>query len=126
MSRYRTYKNGITGYRYKGYYIIRGEQKGQFQIWQEDKSVYQDGIYNGEDCEWIIDMALATSEEMSLIRKLYGMTIYQINQLRTKLDIKSQNSQLTPIESAVFVWAPKIIRRKAKDRPMTIGRQNNG
>lgn len=31
MARYRTYKNGITGHRYKGYYIIRGNEKGFLQ-----------------------------------------------------------------------------------------------
>ena len=30
MARYRTYKNGITGHRYNGYYIIKGETKGTF------------------------------------------------------------------------------------------------
>ena len=37
MAKYRTYKNGITGHRYKGYYIIKGETKGKFAIWN-DKS----------------------------------------------------------------------------------------
>ena len=27
MAKYRTYKNGITGHRYKGYYIIKGAMK---------------------------------------------------------------------------------------------------
>ena len=36
MAKYRTYKNGITGHRYKGYYIIKGETKGKFAIWNED------------------------------------------------------------------------------------------
>ena len=34
MAKYRTYKNGITGHRYKGYYIIKGETKGKFAIWK--------------------------------------------------------------------------------------------
>ena len=27
MARYRTYKNGITGHKYRGLYIIKGEEK---------------------------------------------------------------------------------------------------
>ena len=46
MAKYRTYKNGITGHRYKGYYIIKGETKGKFAIWNEDKTVFKDNIYN--------------------------------------------------------------------------------
>ena len=71
MSLYRTYKNGITGRRYKGFYIIKGEKKGKFAIWREDKSVFKDEIYDYDECEWIIDKETADLETKVMMKMLY-------------------------------------------------------
>ena len=101
MAKYRTYKNGITGHRYKGYYIIKGETKGKFAIWNEDKTVFKDNIYDYEDCEWIIDKETVDHSDMVMIKMLYEKEIHELSAL------KSQN---------LYNWVEKVRKRKAEDR----------
>ncbi len=116
MARYRTYKNGITGHRYRGYYIVRGTEKGKFQIWNEDKSIYKEDIYDFEECEWIIDKAIANDEEMELIKKLYGMEIYKLSSIFIELMEKKKMQGLDSKSKDLYKWVEKIRGRKAKDR----------
>ena len=116
MARYRTYKNGIVGHRYKGYYIIRGAEKGKFQIWNEDKSIYKDNIYDYEECEWIIDKDTATADEKEMIKKLYGMEIYKLSALLIELMKKKEGQGLDSEKKALYEWVGKVRGRKAKDR----------
>ena len=55
MARYREYKNGIFGHRYNGFYIIRGESKGNFKIVDKDNKDVLTGLLDFEDCAWQID-----------------------------------------------------------------------
>lgn len=116
MARYRTYKNGITGHKYSGYYIIRGEKKGKFQIWKEDKSVYQDNVYDYDECEWIIDKDTVSDEEMLIIKKLYGMEIYQLSSLFVELMQKKEREGLDRRSTDLYKWVEKVRKRKAEDR----------
>ena len=116
MARYRTYKNGITGHRYRGYYIIKGEKKGLFQIWKNDKTVYQDHIYDYDECEWIIDKATVSDEEMSMIKQLYEMEIYQLSSLFIELMQKKEREGLDQKDLALYKWVKKVRKRKAEDR----------
>ena len=116
MARYRTYKNGITGHRYQGYYIIKGDQKGLFQIWRQDKTVFQDHIYDYDECEWIIDKATASDETMSIIKQLYGMEIYQLSSLLVELMQKKEQAGLDTKNAELYKWVEKIRKRKAEDR----------
>lgn len=117
MARYRTYKNGITGHRYKGYYIIKGEEKGLFQIWREDKTIYQDKIYDYDECEWIIDKVTVSDEEMLTIKQLYAMEIYQLSSLLVDLmQKKEREGDLDSKSKALYKWVEKVRKRKAEDR----------
>ncbi len=116
MARYRTYKNGITGHRYQGYYIIKGEQKGLFQIWKEDKTVFQDHIYDYDECEWIIDKVTASNEEMSIIKQLYEMEIYQLSSLFVELMQKKEREGLDMKNKELYKWVEKVRKRKAENR----------
>lgn len=116
MGRYRTYKNGITGHKYKGYYIIQGKKKGLFQIWNEDKSVFQDNILDYDECEWIIDKATATESDRKLMELLYEKEIYQLSILFIELMQKKENEGLDPEDMDLYKWTEKIRKRKVKDR----------
>ena len=116
MARYRTYKNGITGHRYNGYYIIKGETKGLFEIWNEDKTVFQDKIYDHNECEWIIDKATASEEELSMMKLLYEKEIYQLSSLFVELMQKKEREGLDQKSEILYKWVQKIRKRKADDR----------
>lgn len=117
MARYRTYKNGITGHRYKGYYIIRGETKGKFSIWKEDKTIYKNDVYDYEECEWIIDKETWNEEDANLIKELYKLEIYQLSAIFVDLmQKKERQGGLDPKGERLYKWSEKIRRRKASDR----------
>lgn len=117
MARYRTYKNGIFGHRYKGFYIIRGEKKGRFEIWNEDKTVYRDGMYDYEDCEWFIDKETADEETMLMIKQLYDMEIYKLSELFVELMQKNEREgKLDPKNKKLYDLTEKVRWRKAGDR----------
>ena len=109
MARYRTYKNGITGHRYKGYYIIKGTDKGMFSILNEDKTVFKDKIYDFDESEWIIDKETANPEE-------YEKEIYQLSSLFIELMQKKEKDGLDEKEEILYRWIEKVRRRKAEDR----------
>lgn len=116
MARYRTYKNGITGHRYKGYYIIKGEEKGKFSIWKDNGIVLKDNIYDYEECEWIIDKITANKEDIKIITSLYEKEIYQLSSLFVGLMQKKETEGLDPKNEALYKWVEKVRRRKAEDR----------
>lgn len=115
MALYRTYKNGITGHRYKGYYIIKGE-KGNFAILNEDKSVFKDSIYDYNDCEWEIDKATADEDTLEMMKRLYGKEIYELSEAFVKIMQKSWETPLTEEEKNLYKWVEKIRARKADER----------
>ncbi len=117
MAKYRTYKNGITGHRYKGYYIIKGEEKGQFAIWNGDKTVFMDSIYDYDECEWIIDKDTADHPTMVMIKMLYDKEIYELSELFMDLIQKrDREGSLDEKNKNLYEWVEKIRKRKAEDR----------
>ena len=117
MARYRTYKNGITGHKYKGLYIIKGEEKGKFAIWTENKEVIKDNILDYDECEWIIDKETADSETMTMMKMLYEKEIYELSALLIELIKKKEmNGELEPKSENLYKWVEKIRQRKVKDR----------
>ena len=117
MSRYRTYKNGITGHRYKGYYIIKGEKKGEFSILNEDASVFKNNVYDYDECEWIIDKETADHSTMVMIKMLYEKEIYELSALFVELMQKrARQGFLEPKSQDLYDWVEKVRRRKAEDR----------
>ena len=118
MAQYRTYKNGITGHRYNGYYIIKGEEKGKFSVWNADKSVFMDNIYDYDECEWIIDKEIANQSTETMMRMLYDKEIYELSDLLLELMQKKQrNGKLDSKSKELYDLVVKIRKRKAEDRP---------
>ena len=117
MARYRTYKNGITGHKYNGYYIIKGETKGLYAIWNEDKTIFREHIYDYEECEWIIDKETTDNEIICKIKQLYEKEIYQLNSLLIELMQKKERGEIDAKGEAIYKWVEKIRNRKAEDRP---------
>ena len=117
MAKYRTYKNGITGHRYNGYYIIKGDSKGRFAIWNEDKSVFKDNIYDYEECEGIIDKEIADHPTMVMIEMLYDKEIYELSAMFVELMQKRERDGfLDQKNENLYHWVEKIRKRKAEDR----------
>ena len=108
MAKYRTYKNGITGHRYNGYYIIKGETKGAFAIWNEDGTVFKDGVYDYEDCEWVIDKATASQEDLSVMQSLYEKEIYQLSSLFVELMQKKEREGLDAQNETLYKWVETL------------------
>lgn len=118
MARYRTYKNGITGHKYNGFYIVKGEGKGDFSILNEDKTVFEDKISDFEECEWIIDKETCGDENINIIKQLYGMEIYELSRLFVELMQKKAEQGLTPKSENLYKWCGKVRSRKAKNLSM--------
>ena len=117
MALYRTYKNGITGHRYNGYYIIKGEEKGKFSIWNDDKSVFMDNIYDYDECEWIIDKETADQPTKVMMRMLYDKEIYELSDLLLELMVKKQrDGKLDSKSKNLYDWVVKVRKRKAEER----------
>lgn len=117
MARYRTYKNGITGCRYKGSYIIKGERKGEFSILAEDGSLLRSGLYDFADCQWEIDKASAGEKERARMEELYAKQIYELTAILARLKDKNAAGELTDGEAELLLITDTIRARKAKDRP---------
>lgn len=117
MARYRTYRNGITGCRYKGCYILKGDKKGEFSILAKDGSPLKAGIYDFEDCQWEIDKMTATQEERAQMEGLYKKQFYELAVILDDLGEKAAAGRLTPKEGVLLQIAETVRSRKAKDRP---------
>lgn len=115
MARYRTYKNGIYGHRYKDYYIIKGE-KHHFSILDKNGNVYQENVFDFEECEWIIDKAAASENDLIMIQLLYQKEIYQLSALFVELMQKKQRDKFNQEEESLYKWVEKVRKRKAEDR----------
>lgn len=116
MARYRTYKNGITGHRYKGYYILKGQEKGQFSIVNENKELFRNHMYDYDDCEWEIDKQTCSQKELECIKKLYQKEIYQLSALFVDLMQQKEKNSLDLEQENLYKWVEKIRRRKVKNR----------
>lgn len=116
MARYRTYKNGITAHKYKDFYIIRGECKGHFAIWNADKTIFKDNILDYSECEWIIDKETCNPEDMEIIKLLYEKEIYQLSALMVELIKKKDNQGLDAKSKNLYKWVVKVRKRKVENR----------
>lgn len=116
MARYRQYKNGIFGHKYKQYYIIRGEKKGAFSIMDENKNVVADGLEDFDDCEWYIDKTTATEDEIKLMKSLYDKEIFQLSSTLMELMEKNGSEGLSDEEEELYELVGKVRKRKTKER----------
>ena len=117
MARYRTYTNGITGCRYKGCYIIKGNRRGEFCILAGDGTPLKTGLYDFADCQWEIDKASAGREDRARMEELYEKQIYELTAILARLEEKADSGELTSGEAELMRIAETVRARKAKDRP---------
>ena len=112
----RTYKNGITGKRYKGLYIIEGD-KGHYQIWDEDKVVLWNDILDEKECEWVIDKNTESEEILNIIKDLYKREIFELTRIWADFMELSGEGKLTEKQKLVFQYLCKVRNRKIKNKP---------
>lgn len=116
MAKYRTYKNGIFGHRYKGYYIIRGESKGLFKILDEAGHVIFDSMLDFDDCTWQIDKMTAPADQIKMMKELYFKDLFFLNSLFIELMMKKEQGNLDEKSEILYCWVDKIRDRKIKER----------
>ncbi len=119
MARFRTYKNGITGHRYKGYYVIRRviEDKKSFAVVNENQEQLSEEYPSYWDCEWFIDKMTASSELQELLLSLYQEDIYTLSQFMMNLMHKDETEGINIDEKVFLEWVKKIRTRKADNKP---------
>lgn len=116
MAKFRTYKNGITGHRYKGHYIVKNGDR--YDILNSDKSEFRTDYTCYGDCEWVIDIETAKPADRSLVLALYAEEIFSLSAKLTELlRKKDEQGELTEEERERYAWIQKIRQRKVEDRP---------
>ncbi len=116
MARYREYKNGIFGHRYKGFYIIRGESKGNFKVVSEDNKDVLTGLLDFDECVWQIDKLTASDDDIAIIRSLYDKDLFQLSSLYMDLHQKNLAGGLDESSKNLYTWTEKVRNRKDEDR----------
>lgn len=119
MGRYRTYKNGITGHRYKKLYIVRNtDEDGKKYYEVSDGKQQLLGRYDSYwDAEWEIDKITAAPELTALLKELYAENFVRIDTFFRELMEKEDNGTITLEEKEFLDWVTKIRKRKAKGKP---------
>ena len=118
MAKYRQYKNGIFGHRYKGYYIVKKEEKeeNQFSILGADKTILDENIGDYSDAEWEIDKMTSSPETFKLLQELYAEEIYMLSKYFAGMMEKENAEGLSKSESEFYGWVKKIRTRKAANK----------
>lgn len=116
MARFRTYKNGIVGHRYKGLYVIREKKEGKsvYRVINDERASIIPSQKSYWDCEWEIDKYMASEKELQLMRKLYEEEIYTLNQFFFQF---LQKKEMTYNERIMYDLVEKVRSRKAKGLP---------
>lgn len=120
MAKFRTYKNGIYGSKYKGYYIVKDTLSSDknFSIIKSDRELISSEIQNMKDCEWFIDKLVASEEEMKVIKELYEKEIFELSGIMLLLIQKKDNGKIEKYEEIMLSWIEKIRQRKAEDKQL--------
>lgn len=116
MGRYRTYKNGITGHKYKDLYIIKGESKGDFRIIDENKNEIAKDLYDYDECEWYIDKMKASEYEIETIKNLYKMEIFELTTLMFDFIEKKDRGNYEEEDKIMYELVQKVRKRKVEDK----------
>ncbi len=119
MAKFRMYKNGLFGHRYKKYYITRNESENGDKIYavlDSEKNVVRDGLLNYWDAEWEIDKETATPELLNTLKELYQEELYVLGDMLTQLMEKENSIGLDPDEKELYAWVKKIRSRKAENK----------
>ena len=102
MAKKRMYRNGIYGYRYKGYYIA---QKNSSTMVYDQQGELFSAFGDEEDAVWAIDMLTATKEDMDAISRLEGLETYELDRIIVECCSSPDPSDEDKRMSA---WAKKI------------------
>lgn len=114
MAKYRTYKNGIYGHKYKGYYIIKDDpkdRKSTFSVVNEKKEVVAKDYQDFHEAEWKIDRMTLSGEERTYVESLCKLELYELS--RAMSDYLGDDRVLTKEEEQKSGWIEKIRRRKS-------------
>ena len=115
MARFRQYKNGIFGHRYKDLYVIRtGDsiKDYRYSIIDEDRNLIKSNMMSYWDAEWEIDKLQTPPQEMQVVRKLYAEDIPTLNRFFVQLTERKHEEALSIEENELLDWIVKIRRRK--------------
>lgn len=120
MAKFRQYKNGIFGHKYKKYYILRNNanqyKKGKlYTIIDENGNIIVQDNPDYDDCEWFIDKMVATDEEMTLYKTLYECDIAKLHRMAAKFSQKSEEGTIEKDEKKLYEIIRKIMGRKIND-----------
>lgn len=122
MAKFRTYKNGIFGHKYKGYYILRNNANQSrkdklYWIVDEDGNIVYEKNPEYSECEWYLDKLTATKEEMDVYSTLYECDIPQLHRMCSAYSIKTEEKTITKEEKKLYKIILKIRDRKIADLP---------
>lgn len=114
--KYRTYKNGITGHRYKRYYIANQGRK-DYSVLDPSGEMVRSKLLSYEDAEWEIDKITATPVERQVMEKLYKEDINTLQGLLIKAIEKQNDPVANSPENTLFVnMVTKIRTRKTEGK----------
>ena len=116
MPKWRTYKNGITGHKYQDLYIVKGKEKGQFKILNEDGTIYRDNISEYDECVWIIDKDTADEDTREIYKTLYERDIATLTGFMAELLKKKREKGLDSHEESLYAKIIKVRDRKIKNK----------
>lgn len=127
MGRFRTYKNGIYGHRYKDLYVVRTvnpekdkngkeHQKKGYYVINAEKEKLTDKFDNYWDAEWEIDKITASQDMKEFLQNLYNEDFFTINRFFLQLMEKEEKNEMNENEAEFFYWVKKIRERKAKGK----------
>ena len=115
MARFRTYKNGIFGHRYKEYYITRSIDSGikNYSVIDAAQTPISGPFKSYWDCEWDIDKRTASPELQSILKSLYDEDFSALSKMYALLLSKQSSNTISREESEFFEWVKKVRSRRA-------------
>lgn len=122
MAKFRIYKNGIEGHRYKGYYITRNNNskvRGSklYGIVDDEKNIILQNEPLYINCEWEIDKMTASDNVMELYKALYDKEIYELQRMIIHYSTLEEEGTINELEMQMYEIVEKIRDRKVKKLP---------
>lgn len=118
MAKFYTYKNGITGLRYKEHYIVPAEADGKLcrilDSAGEPVSDFRDTL---QECQWFLDKLTADTEIRASLEKLYRKEIYEINGMYFEMLRIKNERRFTKEEKLKFQLIETVRSRRVDGKP---------
>ena len=119
MAKFRTYKNGITGLRYQGYFIVSNEANpDKFDIIDENHYPLVQLYDSIEECKWYLDKYTATPEQKEMIEQLATMEIYELNHRMMELFRKNEGKRMDKATRHELDIVTTVRNRKVSDNEL--------